>query len=249
MVSGRVEELMHREENRGLLEGLNSAAHGVERAKMELAEIEKQEIEAKLLRNYVEQLEGKVSEIKECEKHILEARMMVEEAERSLSIDGVLAEDVIMKKSVEEIDNDEERLESVKAALVSALLGMFAGLPISLTHATSSSELILVSAVTFISCALFGITFRYAVRRDLDNLQLKTGIVAAFGFVKGLSKLDAPADLDTENLLSNAFDSSIYVFENLMIFVCAAVGLDICFKMRLLSPFPINKSMSASDVS
>ena len=34
-----------------------------------------------------------------------------------------------------------------------------------------------------VSCALFGVTYRYAVRGEEANLQLKGGVVAAFGLV------------------------------------------------------------------
>jgi len=107
---------------------------------------------------------------------------MVEEAEHSLSLnnDG----DALESK---EISRDQERLESIKAGFVSALVGTLAGFPISLTQVTSNAQLILPSTITFISCALFGLTFRYAVRRDLDNFQLKTGTAAAFGIVKGIT--------------------------------------------------------------
>lgn len=59
----RVEELLNREENRGLLDGLEKASQRVEMAKRELAEIEKQELEAKLMREYVNQLESRASEV------------------------------------------------------------------------------------------------------------------------------------------------------------------------------------------
>lgn len=110
---------------------------------------------------------------------------MVEEAERSLSL-NVGDGDGFSSTDGEGVDTDKERLESIKAALISAVVGTLAGLPISLTQVSSSTQLLLPLSVTFISCALFGVTFRYAVRRDLDNFQLKTGTSAAFGFVKGI---------------------------------------------------------------
>lgn len=111
---------------------------------------------------------------------------MVEEAERSLSQseEGFYAE-----KGNEEIDKDEERLESIKAASLSALVGTIAGLPISFTQVSTTSQLILPLAITFASCALFGVTFRYAIRRDLDDVHLKTGACAAFGVVKGINEV------------------------------------------------------------
>lgn len=110
---------------------------------------------------------------------------MLEEAE--LSLNG--ASGYTSKEMESGISNkDKERLQSVKAASVSAVIGTLAELPISLSRVTSNSQLILPLAVTFVSCALFGVTFRYAIRRDLDNFQLKAGTSAAFGFVKGTSK-------------------------------------------------------------
>lgn len=126
--------------------------------------------------------------IEECQREILDAREMVEEAERSLTLneEGIADGDSSVEKESEEIDKNEERLESIKAALISAIVGTLAGLPISITQVTSSSQLIVPLAINFVSCALFGVTFRYTIRRDLDNVQLKTGTSAAFGLVKGM---------------------------------------------------------------
>lgn len=49
-------------------------------------------------------------------------------------------------------------------------------------------------------------------------------------------------ELNFESLLSYARDGTIYVSENLLIFVSAAVSLDYCLKTRLLSPFPIDRT-------
>lgn len=63
MVDKRVKELLNREENKNLLDGLEKASQRVEMAKRELAEIERQEIEAKQMSNYVNQLESRASEV------------------------------------------------------------------------------------------------------------------------------------------------------------------------------------------
>ncbi|KAL6550337.1 hypothetical protein OROMI_020825 [Orobanche minor] len=233
MVDERVEELLNKEENKGLLDGLELALKRVEMAKGELDEIEKQEMEAITMRDYINQLESRASEIAECRKEISEARTMVEEAERSLTDQSGYA------------SKDEERLESVKAASISAFIGTFVELPICLTRGTSNPILILPLAITFISCALFGVTFRYAVRRDLDNFQLKTWMAAAFGFVKGLSMLEGglPLELDVGSFLSHAFDGAIYVSGSFLIFLFAGVALDFCIKLRILCPFPIDPSV------
>lgn len=63
VVDERVEELLNREENKALLDGLEKASMRVEAAKRELAEIEKQELEAKKMREYINQLETRASEV------------------------------------------------------------------------------------------------------------------------------------------------------------------------------------------
>lgn len=62
--------------------------------------------------------------------------------------------------------------------------------------------------------------------------------------VAGLAILSAGPllELNFESLLAYAWDGTIYVSENLIIFVFAAVSLDYCLKTRLLSPFPIDKT-------
>ncbi|KAG8659008.1 hypothetical protein MANES_02G003600v8 [Manihot esculenta] len=178
MVDKQVEDLLNREDNRALFDGLEKASQRVERAKRDLAEIERQELEAKQLRNYINQLESRASEIAECQQEILEAKTKVEEAEQFLS-ESIGRE--------EGTNIEPERLESIKAASISAVVGTLAGLPFFFTQVTDIVQLALPLATTFISCALFGVTFRYAVRRDLENFQLKSGTCAAFGFVKGIN--------------------------------------------------------------
>lgn len=63
MVDDRVEQLLNKDENRVLLDGLEKATQRVELAKRELAELEKQEAEAKLAREYMNQLQARASEV------------------------------------------------------------------------------------------------------------------------------------------------------------------------------------------
>ena len=58
-----MEELLNRQENRVLLDGLEKASQRVEMARRELAEIERQELEAKKSRDYINQLESRASEV------------------------------------------------------------------------------------------------------------------------------------------------------------------------------------------
>ncbi|KAK1305359.1 hypothetical protein QJS10_CPB11g00646 [Acorus calamus] len=239
MVGEEVEALLNRRENRPLLDGLNEASRRVETARAALAEIDRREADNARVKEEIARLESREAEIAQTQRELLEARSMVEEAERSLSSNM----GNYRSGEISEMDKEAERWESVKAATVSSIVGTLAGLPISLYQETNSVQLAFHLAVIFVSCALFGVTFRYTIRRDLDNIQLKTGTSAAFGFVKGLAVLEAgsPLQLDTDTLLSHATDGTVYVSENVFIFLSAAVALDYCFKMRFLSPFPIKK--------
>ncbi|KAL2902931.1 Lissencephaly-1-like protein [Bienertia sinuspersici] len=219
IVDKRVEELLQKEENKDMLDKLNKASERVELAKKQLADIERQELEAQQMRKYIDELEAKASEIAECEKEVMEAKAMVEEAERSLSSS--------------KITRDDERWESVKAASISAVVGTLAAAPIYLAKVTSSPELVLQLGVTFASCALFGVTFRYAVRRDLDDSHLKTGLATLSG--------GSPLEFNSASFVSHAVDGGLFVLQDLLIFTFAAVSLDFCFKTRSVSPFPIDK--------
>lgn len=53
-------------------------------------------------------------------------------------------------------------------------------------------------------------------------------------------------ELNYESFLSHALDGTTFVSENLLIFAFSAVGLDYCFKTRLLSPFPLYRSSENS---
>ncbi|KAG8057500.1 hypothetical protein GUJ93_ZPchr0002g24431 [Zizania palustris] len=240
-VGEKVDELLQREENRALLEGVEAAERRVERARAALADIERQEAAARLAREEVRRLERRRDEIAESQRELLQAREMIDEAQRSLSssFEDQSFEDV----SSGEIDEDSERLESVKAAAVSSVVGVLASLPISFYEAHDLSQLFVQLSVIFISCALFGVTFRYAIRRDLDNVQLKTGAAAAFAVVRGLAMIESgsPFEPSTDALISLVLDGAISVVENIFTFLPAAIALDYCFKMRFLSPFPKRK--------
>lgn len=72
IVGNQVEELFSREENKNLLDGLEKASMRVEIAKRELEEIERQESEAKLLQDYVNQLESRAAEVRACSGNVVD---------------------------------------------------------------------------------------------------------------------------------------------------------------------------------
>ncbi|VAI34880.1 unnamed protein product [Triticum turgidum subsp. durum] len=183
-----------------------------------------------------------LNKIAESQRELLQAREMIDEAQRTLT--SSLEDRSFWNTSGgADIDKDSERLESAKAAAISSIIGVLASLPISSYEVHSLPQLFFRSSVVLISCALFGVTFRYAVRRDLDNIQLKTGAAAAFAVVRGLALLESgrPFELSTDALKSLALDGAVSVVGSIFIFLSSAIALDYCFKMRFLSPFPARK--------
>jgi hypothetical protein len=128
-----------------------------------------------------------INKIAESQRELQQAREMINEAQLSLT-SSLEDRGFWDTSSGEDIDKDSERLESVKAAAISSIIGVLASLPISSYEVQSLPQLFIRSSVVLISCALFGVTFRYAVRRDLDNIQLKTGAAAAFAVVRGKNR-------------------------------------------------------------
>ncbi|PKU85710.1 uncharacterized protein LOC110096225 [Dendrobium catenatum] len=237
LLGERVDELLKREENRPLLGRLEEASRRVDRARAALADIEKQQAEALRTKQLVLQLQSRESEIAVTQKELLKARGMVEESERHLSFES---SELPRKKAT---SKEIERLESIKAASISSIVGTLASLPLSLYQATNFTVFSLHTTIIFIGTALFGVTFRYTIRRDIDNFQLKTGTSAAFGIIKGLAEIESgkPVELNLASFVSHCIDGAVSVSENIIIFVAAAIALDFCFKMRLLSPFPMEE--------
>jgi hypothetical protein len=89
-----------------------------------------------------------------------------------------------------------ERIESVKSAAVAAVGGSLLVLPISVfkgivLHFDGQWEFSI--DMLAISLALFGITYRYAIRKD-SNPNLKQGVVGAFAITRTLPFIQVPVD-------------------------------------------------------
>lgn len=242
-----VDKLLKSEENQALLKDLGSAMGRVDSARKELDEIEKREKGAAELRAYIQRLEGADSVIAESLREVSEAEARVRKAELALvtARAGGSIRDLSNKWEEADIDENAERIESIKASSVSALIGTLASIPIALVQANSIEGLLIKEGIIFISCVLFGVTYRYTVRQNLENIKLKSGVVAAFGLVRGLSQFEAelPVDFDVNIIFSHALDTSFMLGESMFVFIAAAIGLDYCMKVDLLKPFPSKKSM------
>lgn len=121
---------------------------------------------------------------------------------------------------------DAERVESLKAALLAAVAGAAASLPYILPQSGTGAEAVVDVLSTGASCFLFGVVWRYAVRGDIANTQLKSGVVAAFGLVRGVGLVrdGAVAALGGDAVAAAA--SGVQVAESLVGFFFASVALE-----------------------
>lgn len=130
---------------------------------------------------------------------------------------------------------DEERIESGKAAAIAAVAGAAATLPLLAGSSQPSAAAVLSLAASVGACFLFGVTYRYAVRQDASNTQLKAGVLAAFALVKSIGAGDvlqasAGGNLDVQ-LLGTA---GLYAAQSMLTFAFAATALEAAFGAGLL---------------
>ncbi|MGB3137094.1 MAG: hypothetical protein WBG38_20175 [Nodosilinea sp.] len=132
---------------------------------------------------------------------------------------------------------DQDRAESLKAALLAGFTAGLAAAVLLLLHrlpalgwaAALRSLISGLSGSTFwvsatlagLSGGLFGITYRYAVRQD-ENSQLKAGVVLAFGLVRGLALVNVAAAVSLRG-----WPFAVAIAESLVLFVAAAAVLEI----------------------
>ncbi|MCY7278904.1 MAG: hypothetical protein LH702_35500 [Phormidesmis sp. CAN_BIN44] len=140
-----------------------------------------------------------------------------------------------------------ERIESIKAGMVASL-----AVAIAFTGASLLNRLILATrfeplaglqasadgigfllsgAIAAIAGVLFGITYRYVVRQD-QNSHLKSGVVLAFGLVRGLAQIDV--GVMTQGVL---LPFVVMALESILLFAIARVVLDRTMSNGWVRPF------------
>jgi len=142
-------------------------------------------------------------------------------------------------KWTQPVNDGAERIESAKAAVAAGLAGAFAAAPLAAAAPAGASDL----AVVLSSCALFGVVYRYALRRDLGNPHLKGGVVASFGLVRGLAQaqlfLATAAPAGAAPTFEQAAQAALLVGEAVVTFALAAAAVEACFSRGLISTFPV----------
>ena len=94
---------------------------------------------------------------------------------------------------------------------------------------------------TALSCALFGIVYRYAVRENIDDFQLKGGVVGAFGLVRGVGQAEVFMDvaLNNDELSFAAFAQAAAICgESVLVFLFAGL----CVEAAMTREFILRKS-------
>lgn len=239
----QVDKMLGDAESQALIQDLNAAVERVARARRELDDIDEQQRRA----GRTDSVEAADSLVEEYQRDVFAAEADVKNAEIALvkARAGSSIWDIseVKWENGEDIDEDAERMESGKVAAVSGIMGTLAGLPFFLAASLDGIELAVSAGFLFASCALFGLTYRYAVRRDLVNTQLKAGCVAAFVLVRGLGQIDATKLLLglPEDANHKLFQGFLFVAESVAVFSFAAVSLEYCFRQGLISPFPLRQ--------
>ncbi len=147
-----------------------------------------------------------------------------------------------------------ERVESLKAGAVAALSCLFGFGAIALGNSLILArrwdflaslqvrELDLNFAIrgtiALLGGFLFGVTYRYAIRRDV-NPQLKSGVVLAFGLVRAFGQLDAALSFEAGKMpgLPELLPFAVSGVESVVLFAIAGLVLDWAMGRSWIKPF------------
>ena len=151
---------------------------------------------------------------------------------------------------------DPERIESVKAGMIAALIGsavtalfvgvdsliasLVNGLPVG-TPAIFTPALVPQAirrlVIGAVCCFLFGVTYRYIIRQD-SNPHLRSGAVGAFALTRSLSQLES-IEL-SELTLANILPLGITITESFGLFLSVRLVLDLGLRQQWLKPFLVD---------
>jgi len=144
------------------------------------------------------------------------------------------------------IDESSERLESLKAAGLAAVVGSVAAAGPGLLVAGLGAQWEFDVDMLALSGALFGVVYRYAVRTD-PNPNLKQGVVGAFALVRTVAAIQVPTtctpfplacgpplEYFNWDMLQQALGAALPAF---VAFGAAAVGLEVAMARGWIRQF------------
>jgi hypothetical protein len=128
-----------------------------------------------------------------------------------------------------------DRLESLKSGTISGCMAAGTEGTIQLMQGFSAKGAVDVGfgvdvAIAALSGFLFGVTCRYAIRKD-ENPHLSSGVVLAFGLVRGLAQVNGQ-DLSLSILPLVIFA----VLESILLFAVAYAGLSMAMRIGWVKP-------------
>lgn len=127
-------------------------------------------------------------------------------------------------------------MESVKAGAAAVVGGLAATVPLAVASPGPTGLLGLAASAA--SCLLFGVTYRYAVRKEnVGNPQLRGGVVAAFALVRALAAADAlyaSSDGISIDLIGSA---ALYAGQSMLTFMFASSAVEAAVQQGLVKRF------------
>jgi hypothetical protein len=128
-----------------------------------------------------------------------------------------------------------ERLESLKSGIVAGSMAAGTEATLQLVQGFSTVGALDLGygvdvAIATVSGFLFGVTCRYAIRKD-ENPHLSSGVVLAFGLVRGLAQVNGQ-DLSLSTLPLIGFA----VLESILLFAVAYTGLSVAMRVGWVKP-------------
>jgi hypothetical protein len=128
-----------------------------------------------------------------------------------------------------------ERLESLKSGIVAGSMAAGTEATLQLVQGFSIVGALDLGygvdvAIATLSGFLFGVTCRYAIRKD-ENPHLSSGVVLAFGLVRGLAQVNGQ-DLSLSTLPLIGFA----VLESILLFAVAYTGLSVAMRVGWVKP-------------
>ncbi|KAK9839070.1 hypothetical protein WJX74_008742 [Apatococcus lobatus] len=147
-----------------------------------------------------------------------------------------------LQRQSSQVNQDLERIESGKAAAASGTVALLASLPFIITESKPPPIALLSMATCLASGVLFGVVYRYALRRDTNNFQLKAGVVAAFGLVRGLAQAEAVLQSQSSSgsnpfSISSLLQAAVPAGQSMLLFGFAGAIMDYGLRRGLLQPF------------
>ena len=150
--------------------------------------------------------------------------------------------DALRESAAAQGEIEGERLETAKAGTAAAAGGAASILPLVIATSPTTLGGLLTLGGAAASAFLFGLVYRYALRQDLANIQLKGGVVAAFGLVRGIGQASEMLDKATDGLSTLPSVEALAIAaaamgESMLLFAFASVALEFAFQKGIVKTF------------